>query len=374
MQSGQEVDERSAISVTLQALQQSLATTTSLPLREPTGQVITDTTSIAMSPDGRWLALASTDGYIQIWDQTTDINGLYPVFDEYVHNGPITVVDFSQDGRWLATGSANGVIGLLDMTQKPVKVQRDTVQGSVLALAFHPTEGWLAVSQDTKQVQRIEVPLQAENEPKILLESPEESIATLVFSPFGDQLATATTSDTLRIWSLRSTLPLVEDASQLLSKDKNGIVAFSPDGRWLAAGSREKPSVTLYDFGMDAQEHQPLAFALPGHEQGIKAVSFSPESHLLAVGGGDGIVRLWDLRELDTAENPTEDQAEVEDESTPSDIPARPDSPFAALNGADELPSVPANLDPIQLPRRPQEIRGARLSSARTSGRVGIPE
>jgi hypothetical protein len=66
-------------------------------------------------------------------------------------------------------------------------------------------------------------------------------------------------------------------------------VAFSPDGRLLASGGGDK-TVRLWDPATG--EHQR---ALVGHTSQVQALAFSPDGRLLASGSWDHTVRLWDL-------------------------------------------------------------------------------
>jgi WD40 repeat protein len=67
-------------------------------------------------------------------------------------------------------------------------------------------------------------------------------------------------------------------------------VAFSPDGSILASGG-DDGSVILWD----PQSHQQLAEPLRGHdERVVNSVAFSPDGRILASGGRDGLVILWD--------------------------------------------------------------------------------
>jgi uncharacterized protein with WD repeat len=65
-------------------------------------------------------------------------------------------------------------------------------------------------------------------------------------------------------------------------------VAFSPDGRILAAGC-ENGKIILWDAA-SGREIQ----TLQGHSSGVQSVAFSPDSHTLASGSYDETIKLWD--------------------------------------------------------------------------------
>ncbi len=85
-------------------------------------------------------------------------------------------------------------------------------------------------------------------------------------------------------WSLPERRLLKE----FISKELWNVLAFSPDGRWIAGASRHVPKIELWSV-----EKQPVARELMDHAGAIRALAFSPDNHLLASGGADQIIRLW---------------------------------------------------------------------------------
>ena len=69
-------------------------------------------------------------------------------------------------------------------------------------------------------------------------------------------------------------------------------VVFSPDGRLLASGGVDR-TVILWDVSDPAHPAQRSTPA--GHGNAVKAVAFSPDGRWLAAGGQDRTVILWDV-------------------------------------------------------------------------------
>ena len=78
--------------------------------------------------------------------------------------------------------------------------------------------------------------------------------------------------------------------SRLLGHDSEGVAAlsYSPDGRILASGGHDA-TIRLWDVAT-GQERT----VLRGHVGYVHAVAYSPDGRNLASGGDDGLVRIWD--------------------------------------------------------------------------------
>src|SRR5580698_1222749 len=121
------------------------------------------------------------------------------------------------------------------------------------------------------------------------------SIESLAFSPDGHTLASGAEDHTVKLWDVASGREL----RTLSGSDQVTAVAFSPDGRVLAAGSGDDAKtfpragggkISLWDVATGRELP-----ALRGHSAAVTSVAFSPDGSILASGGRDGAVKLWNL-------------------------------------------------------------------------------
>jgi hypothetical protein len=113
----------------------------------------------------------------------------------------------------------------------------------------------------------------------------KDSVGGVAFSPDGKFLAAAGFDRSVVLWDV--------DNRKLLARleghraEVRGV-AFSPDGKRLASASFDK-TVILWDVG----SRKPLA-TLEGHKDAVWGVAFSPDGRRLASASGDRTVILWD--------------------------------------------------------------------------------
>jgi WD40 repeat protein len=120
----------------------------------------------------------------------------------------------------------------------------------------------------------------------------ESEVLSALFSPDGQQLASASTNGTVRVWD-----PRTGKEFRVLEGHSGAVrsVVFSPDGQHLASAS-DDGTVRVWD-PRTGEEPQ----ILEGHNGPVQAVVFSPDGQQLASASDDGTVRVWDPR---TGEEP----------------------------------------------------------------------
>jgi len=196
--------------------------------------------SLAISPDGKRLAVGYFGDTFTLWDM--DTRELIAKLDDAAEVSAC----FSPDGRIgasISTGADAGV-RIWDATSAKCLKTLPPARHSFNRVCFSPDGKLLAVAAG----------------PQVMLYDTTnwQETAVLQDSPEGEPRETAVTS-----------------------------IAFSPDGAVLASGSRRK-TVKLWDVST----HEQLA-VLEGNPGPINVVTFSPDGELLASGDNEGTIKLW---------------------------------------------------------------------------------
>jgi RNA polymerase sigma factor (sigma-70 family) len=118
----------------------------------------------------------------------------------------------------------------------------------------------------------------------------DDSAVTLAFvpSPSQGQLATADHAGAVKLWNLETRAEVAALPVQPRPIQSNSI-AFSPDGKLLAAGAWNGALNVC-----DVETRRERYMLRHAHDDGVMTVRFSSDGKLLASGSYDGIVKLWD--------------------------------------------------------------------------------
>ncbi|HEV3204207.1 MAG TPA: WD40 repeat domain-containing protein [Gemmataceae bacterium] len=243
---------------------------------QPQGQFLPEV--IAASPDGRWLAGGGKDKQITLWHAGT--GRIYGILTGQA--GKVAALAFSPDSAMLASASASdGTVWLWNvLTREPALVIPLAADGcTVETLAFHPRGhllavggvDWLATGGRDGAIGLWDL---LEHLPVATF---CRGAAHAVFHPSGRWLAAASLNDSVCVWELES-----QDLMWELTgpADKVTSVAFSPDGKLLAAGSDDR---TIRFWNAQTGD----ALAVHGLDSPIKALSFSPDGDYLFTGNGN---------------------------------------------------------------------------------------
>lgn len=114
--------------------------------------------SLALSPDGKWLAVGYVDGTVHIW-QTADGQKIGTLES---HTVRVTSVAFSPNGNWLASASQDGTIRLWRILGSEIETSPAWILSghstAINSIAFSPTSTVLASGADDKTIRLWEIP------------------------------------------------------------------------------------------------------------------------------------------------------------------------------------------------------------------------
>ncbi|MHB9134381.1 MAG: WD40 repeat domain-containing protein [Armatimonadota bacterium] len=259
---------------------------------------------LVFSPDGKRLAICSGN-FTQIRDvrDGSAVRGM-PGVKYGVYS-----IAYSPDGQWFAMGSDSEVrlyrISDMGTLYEPYPTPVHVLTGhtnDVEAVAFSPDSKWLASGSRDKTVRLWRV---ADGQFERIFDNKISKddhstlrITSIAFSPDGTVLATATSTNGTRLWRIADGTYLRNFSTPGRDFDYTASAQFSPDGKLLAIGS--ECSTRLWRLKDGTLAHTLTVF--PGEEKFhyrgcVCQALFSPDGTTLVIGSPAKAVQFWNVND-----------------------------------------------------------------------------
>jgi WD40 repeat protein len=190
---------------------------------------------------------------------------------------------FNHDGNLIAGGLSNGSVNIYEASSGTLVQTLANVAGEVEGLSFSPDGSSLVIGANNLTVWNLST-----QSASAVLEGYTRAINTIQYNHDASLLAAGTREGTVLVWE-PATDRLVYSFSR--HTDEVTSLSFSFDGRYLAAGSLDNTTI-MWDLSTGEPVNE-----FRGHSNGVKSIQFSPDTTRIVTAGGwvDLSVRFWDI-------------------------------------------------------------------------------
>ncbi len=252
---------------------------------------LTGVNALSWSPDGKRIASASNDTFVQVFDASTGKRLLI----YRGHTKEVAAVSWSPDGKRIASGGQDATVQIWDAgTGKQgfvYKGHKDRVD----ALSWSSDSTQIASGSEDKTVQI----WSADNgQMSFNFQGHTAGVLCVSWQPGDSSVASGSWDGTLRNWAIVPHGDHFNAGEQIFSygghgKNEVSAVAWSPDGNFIASAGADQ-TVQLSN-GVDGTP-RPVFFTDHRNRQHVNpvlSVAWSPNGDFIASGDTDGNVYVW---------------------------------------------------------------------------------
>jgi len=216
------------------------------------------------SPDGSYIAGSSKPKEVSVWRVSTGEE-----ICKVVHSKTVFDLAFSPDGRQIATAGDDQTARIWDVASGK-ELKRITEPAGIRRIVYSNDGKYLAIAQMMGRTAAVFDPITAKELTRI---EHEGWLMDLAFSPAGDFLATASTDHSARLWNVKTGT----EVAHLMHGFTVNTMDFSPDGKYLATAS-EDGTARVWDLNTKREVGR------VAHEDDVHFVKFAPDGEHVASG------------------------------------------------------------------------------------------
>ena len=243
-------------------------------------------TSLALTPDGHWLASGSKDRSIKLWEGATHTF----IRNFHGHQGRISAMAIAPDGTLLVSASWDRTLRVWDLHSGECLRILKGHEDKLSAMAISP-DGKFAISGSWDCTLRI---WNLKNGICVrTLKGHQERIDTLAITADGQKIVSGSEDGTRRVWEFATGKCLHNFKgkwyAKFLESFEATVLALTPDGQFALSGGWDR---ALHFWNLNSSE---LLWTSRRHEEPVTALAMAPDGEHAVSGSADRTVRIWDL-------------------------------------------------------------------------------